>query len=186
MTEDEIISGLCDQRYEEIKARVADLFESCKICCLPVNAFEIAARLGLHIAPYSVRPNWTRALSLKQKDGFSLTFKGKTYIFYNDEKSYERQNWTILHEIGHHVLGHRESSIVAEREADFFAKYALIPPPLVHKLGITKPEEIQAYFNASREAARYGMNYYQKWLRQHATTFSRTETRILRLFAAAS
>lgn len=186
MTEDIILSNLCDKRYEEIKERVADLFETCKVCCLPINAFEIAIKLGFHIVPYSARTGWSQELPLRQKDGFSLSFQDKIYIFYNDEKTYERQNWTILHEIGHRVLGHRESSDIAEREADFFAKYALIPPPLVHKLGITTPVEIQSYFNASREAARYGMSYYQKWLRQHTTTFSQTEERILRLFAAAS
>ena len=90
-----------------------------------------------------------------------------------------------MHETAHKYLGHREQSIVAEREADFFAKYALVPPPLISKLNIKSPVEIQEHFAASREAAVYGMNYYQKWLRHHSSSFSTAEERILRRFAAA-
>ena len=46
---------------------------------------------------------------------------------------YDRRiRFTIMHEIGHIVLDHTEHSDLAESEANFFAKYALAPPPLVH------------------------------------------------------
>ncbi len=185
MNNDLIRAGLCDERYEELKSKVADLFERYKICSLPINAFEIATRMGFHVIPYAAWPDRAEKLASCQKDGCSFEYKGETYILYNDAKSFERQNWTVMHETAHRYLGHREQSIVAEREADFFAKYALIPPPLINKLNITSPEEIQEHFAASREAAVYGMNYYQKWLRHHSSSFSTVEKRILRLFDAA-
>lgn len=187
MGADGILSGLCAERYEEIKAEVASLFERVKLCSLPVNAFEIASRLGFHAIPYSAYIDKAARLGEIQRDGFSLSIgkKGEIFIFFNDRKNFERQNWTVMHEIAHWRLGHKACSIVAEREADFFAKYALIPPPLVNKLGISTVEEIQKNFIASREAAEYGMNYYQKWLRCHGNSFTQTEERILRLFLAA-
>lgn len=185
MNDEYILSGLCDERYDELKARVADLFEKINLCSLPINAFEIAARMNFHTVPYKAWPDRAAKLAAKQKDGVSFLLGCETYILYNDDKTFERQNWTIMHEVAHRFLGHRNSSVVAEREAEFFAKYALIPPPLVNMLGITSPDEIQKYFIASREAALYGMNYYQKWLRHHTTKFTQTEERILRLFAAA-
>lgn len=185
MDDEFVLPGLSDQRYEEIKAQVADLFERINFCSLPINAFEIAARMNYHTVPYKAWPDRADKLAAKQKDGFSLLYNGETYILYNDEKTFERQNWTIMHEIAHRFLGHREASIVAEREADFFAKYALIPPPLINMLGLTSPNEIQNHFIASREAACYGMNYYQKWLHHHSEEFTKTEERILRLFKAA-
>lgn len=185
MDDEYILPGLCDERYDELKSLVADLFERVNICSLPINAFEIAAKLNFHAVPYQAWPDRAEKLSARQKDGVSVLFGNETYILYNDTKTFERRNWTIMHEIAHRFIGHPDVSIVAEREAEFFAKYALIPPPIVNMLGITSPDEIQKYFIASREAALYGMNYYQKWLRHHSTTFTQTEERILRLFAAA-
>lgn len=158
MDDEYILSGLCDERYEELKSKVADLFETINLCSLPINAFEIAAKLNFHTVPYKAWPDRAEKLAKKQKDGVSfLCDDGETYILYNDTKTFERQNWTIMHEIAHRVLGHKEESIVAEREAEFFAKYALIPPPLVNMLGLKSPDEIQKYFIASREAALYGL-----------------------------
>ncbi len=187
MVDDEIIlPGLCVERYEELKSEVANLFEQFRVCSLPINAFELASRMGIHMVPYMANPEKAELLSSYQKDGFSFTRGNDIFIYYNDSKKFERQNWTIMHEIAHRHLGHRDESKVAEREAEFFAKYALIPPPLVHILGIKTPDEIQTHFIASREAAMYGMNYYYKWLRHHVgTSFTEAENRILRLFAAA-
>lgn len=185
MDDDIILSGLPDFRYEELKSKVADLFETYKVCCLPINAFEIAARMNYHVTPYAAWPDRREKLLARQKDGFSLVYNNETYIIINDEKTFERQNWTVMHETAHQYLGHKDTSIVAEREADFFAKYALLPPPLINKLRLSTPEAIQKYFIASREAAENGINYYNKWLRHHTDTFTTTEKRILRLFSAA-
>ena len=43
-------------------------------------------------------------------------------IYYNDKKDAGRIRFTILHEIGHFVLGHLQQSDLAESEANFFAK----------------------------------------------------------------
>lgn len=185
MDDEIILPGLCDERYEELKTEVANVFERYRVCSLPINAFELASRMGIHMVPYLAKPEKAASLVSYQKDGFSFIRDGETYIYYNDTKKFERQNWTIMHEIGHRILGHKCESLIAEREADFFAKYALIPPPLVHILGIKTPEEIQRHFIASREAAANGMSYYHSWLRHHnKTKFTETEERILRLFAA--
>ena len=69
-----------------------------------------------------------------------------------------------MHEIGHIVLDHSEDSELAEAEVKFFAKYALAPPVLIHKLRLTNPAEIADSFQISYEAAEYAYNYYQKWL----------------------
>lgn len=185
MAVDEILPGLCGERYEEIKADVASMFERARVCSLPVNAFETASRLGFHVIPYNAYFEKASVVRAIQKDGFSAMKNGEVFIFCDDAKNYARQNWTVMHEIAHILLGHKFNSVVAEREADFFAKYAMIPPPLVNALKISTAEEIQKYFIASREAAEYGINYYQKWLRRHCNGFTRTEKRILRLFAVA-
>ena len=101
----------------------------------------------------------------KSEDGFSVQLQnGEWQIYYNDAKSYGRTNNTLMHEIGHIVLDHSEDSELAEAEVKFFAKYALAPPVLIHKLRLTNPAEIADSFQISYEAAEYAYNYYQKWL----------------------
>ena len=66
-----------------------------------------------------------------------------------------------MHEIGHIVLDHSEDSELAEKEVKFFAKYALAPPVLIHKLKLDNPESIAQTFEISYEAACYAYSYYQ-------------------------
>lgn len=178
---------LSDKRYEEIKKIITDLFVECKISCIPISAFEIATKLGIKITPYSSIPDKKRYLLLKKsEDGFSIEKnEGDWYIFYNDEKGYGRINNTIIHEIGHIVLDHSEESQLAEKEVNFFAKYALAPPVLIHKLKINNPEDISYKFKISCEAANYALTYYKKWLIYGGRYYTSYELRILSLFENA-
>lgn len=158
---------LCDERYEEIKNIVVNLLVALDIRCVPISGFEIAVKLGIKLIPYSAkeRQNAERAKKIAE-DGVCIEMKdGSLYIFYNDDKDYNRLNWTILHEIGHLVLGHTEHCKLADAEADFFAKNAIAPPILVHKLNLKSSTEIQDHFYISKKAAENSWNYYQTWLR---------------------
>ena len=142
-------------RYEEIKQIVVNLFVKFGVCCVPVNGFELATKMGVKIIPYSAISENKRWLLLKKsEDGFSVEKDiSEWYIFYNDKKDYGRINNTIMHEIGHIALDHSEDSELAEKEVKFFAKYALVPPILVHKLKIDNPTDIADIFGVSFEAA---------------------------------
>lgn len=116
--------------------------------------------------PYSAYPERVQQLMRKKSlDGFSAEKEeGEWYIFYNDddEHDYGRINNTIMHEIGHIVLDHSEDSELAEKEVKFFAKYALAPPALIHKLKLKDAQDIADIFKISYEAARYALNYYNE------------------------
>lgn len=182
---------LSNQRYEEIKKIVVQLFEDYDVRCVPINAFELATRIGIILVPYS-------SLSKKQlskvrnnsDDGFFLeTEKNgiREYrIYYDDSKPYGRINHTIMHEIAHCVLDHQEGTHIEETEAAFFAKYALAPPPLIHKYELDTPEEISDLFDISYEAAIYAMDYYQKWLHYGSPDYTSYEKRMLHLFQYVS
>lgn len=91
-------------------------------------------------------------------------------------------NNTIMHEVGHIVLDHSEDSELAEKEVKFFAKYALVPPVLVHKLRIEHAEDIADIFEVSYEAARYALDYYRKWLVYGGAYYTGYEIRQLNQF----
>ena len=179
---------LSNQRYEEIKCIVVKMFLEYGVSCVPINGFEIAHKMGVKVMPYSAYSSNIRWLLIKKsEDGFSVEkTNGQWYIFYNDEKDYGRVNHTIMHEIGHIVLDHSEDSELAEKEVKFFAKYALAPPVLIHKLKLDNPESISQTFEISHEAACYAYNYYQKWLRFSGSDYTSYEYQLLYLFGQAS
>lgn len=175
--------SLSYERYEEIKRIIVDLFVRYDVTCVPVNGFELATKMGIKVIPYSAIHESKRWLLLKKsEDGFCLEKKaGQWFIYYNDQKDYRRINNTIFHEIGHIVLDHSEDSELAEKEVKFFAKYALAPPVLIHKLKLDNPTDIADIFAVSYEAAGYAYSYYQKWLQYGSHSYTDYEISLLNL-----
>ena len=175
---------LSRERYEEIKEIIVEMFEKYHVSCVPISGFEIATRMGIKIVPYSTLDKRVRNLIQKKgEDGVTGLSYGEYVIYYNDSiPTYGRINNTIMHEIGHIVLGHIEESELAEAEASFFAKYALAPPPLIHKLKLSSADEIAKIFGISYEAACYAYEYYKKWLSYGDKEYTAYEKRTLALF----
>lgn len=179
--------SLSHKRYEEIKRIIVNLFVKYGISCVPVSGFELATKMGVKVIPYSAIHYSKRHLLLKKsEDGFCVEkTPGEWFIYYNDEKDYGRINHTIMHEIGHIVLDHSEDSELAEKEVRFFAKYALVPPVLVHKFKLIDPCSIADVFDVSFEAAGYALSYYKKWLQYGSSEYTDYEIALLKLFDAA-
>lgn len=175
---------LSDDRLEEIKEIVVNMYENFDINCVPISSFEIAVKMGIKIIPYSAYSERIQyLLSKKSEDGFSVEKEsGEKYIFYNSLKSYGRINNTIMHEIGHIMLVHTEDSELAEKEVKFFAKYALAPPVLIHNLEQKDIYSISNTFAISIEAARYALEYYKKWLAHGEKNYTSYELKTLALF----
>jgi Zn-dependent peptidase ImmA (M78 family) len=180
---------LSDARYEEIKRIVTGMFIKYGVSCIPINGFEIATKMGIAVIPYSAYPPETRHLMLKKSgDGFSAErTDGRWFVFYNDdgEHDYGRINNTIMHEIGHIILDHTEDSNLAESEVKFFAKYALAPPVLIHKLELSDSWQVMDRFEVSYTAACYAFSYYQKWLRFGGEDYKDYELVLLNQFKEA-
>ena len=177
---------LPDDRYEFIKGEVIALFERYDVRCIPISGFELACKMGIKLRAYSALTKEQRMTAMRiSGDGFYLEDGfGTDIIYYNDAVSYERLNMTVLHEIGHCVLDHKGESDEEEAEANFFAKYAAAPPPLVHRLSDKSPENIEVAFCISYTAAVYACKYYQKWLAYGNNNYTDYEIRLLRLFDA--
>ena len=166
---------LCDDTYEEIKNEVIHLITHYEVNCMPISSFEFATKMGITLRPYScLTEDELEVCENLSQDGFAFIHRLDESIYYNDQIQYDRMNMTILHEIGHIALGHKinfESSLFekeqCEAEANFFAKYAAAPPPLVHRILPKSPEDIMYAFKISFEASFNAYNYYLKWLRNY-------------------
>lgn len=76
----------------------------------------------------------------REPDGFTLVQDGpkglRCVIVYNDAQSPARQRFTLAHELGHIVLGHREDSPENDALADCFARNLLTPALYAQRLGL--------------------------------------------------
>jgi len=168
---------------EHIKITAINTLEYYDIKCVPISAFEMANKIGLSVFPYSAFGEKAELLMKLSEDGFICG----TSVYYNDKcKIYGRINHTIMHEVGHYILGHTSNGEEEEKEASFFAKYTLAPPPLIHKM-LENPtiEDIAEIFDISYTAARNALNYYKKWYYYGEIDFTPYEEKLLRLFNVA-
>ena len=151
---------LSNERYEKIKREIYYLFSDYGISVFPIDIIYLCQQMNIKLVAYSTLSSKKKAEILKiSSDGFSYfdntNWKGYI-IYYNDEGvSEQRQRFTIMHEIGHIVLEHNEDTIyeLAESEANFFARNALAPIPIVLIKEIVDKFEVSDTFNISLECA---------------------------------
>ena len=176
------------EQYDQIKQTVIDTYQEYGVKCIPISAFELAMKMEIRLIPYSSLSREKKEASKKiSKDGYSVDEKeGGWKIYYNDEdNNYERVNRTIMHEIGHYSLGHIKNGKEEEMEANFFAKYALAPPPLVHRLPHVTVKAIKMEFDISWQAAFYAHRYYESWHHSLRKGYTAYEIKLLSLFEVA-
>lgn len=179
---------LRDEQFEEIKRIITDTFVKYKIKSMPIDPFEVGIAHKIPIIPYSAFSEHKRQKLLSiSKDGFSFSENGVWKIYYNDIcQYYKRVRQTIMHEIGHYILGHLKNGDEEEAEAIFFAKYALAPIPLIHKMKCEiNIANIMEIFDISYSAAKIALNNYQKWLQYGGDTYKDYEEDLLQLFEVA-
>lgn len=95
-----------------------------------------------------------------------------TILYNEDIISNERKRFTIAHEIGHIVLGHKKHSINNEKEADTFASQLLLPHCVLEqlvKLGKSITETyLKDKFGLSNEAAHISKLHVGKKINANA------------------
>ena len=163
---------LSDSRYESIKKDVATLYQKYNIKSLPINPFVLCEKMNIKLVKYSdlTIEERNRLISL-QPDGFKDEHENGTVIFYNDMQHPSKIKFTLLHEIGHIVRGHKEFSPLAESEAEWFAAYAIAPPPVVNLFEISDFTDIMEIFDTTFNCAWHSMSRYLNWKR-----FARKDT----------
>lgn len=118
-----------------ITSKVNQVLRNLNITNLPINPFDILLRLNIRLIRYSELPviDIVRAVETSM-DGFCGIIDGHWVIFYNDSAPNNRIRFTLMHELGHIILGHHESDKISERQANFFASLILMPRNLVIRL----------------------------------------------------
>ncbi len=174
------------------------MYEEADVHSYPIDCFVIAAKLHYVVIPYSSLSEEDRLEAvLYDPDGYSrvevdvFTGMNQYVIYYNDNcKTPGRIRWTVFHEIGHIYLGHHDNpddslSAVEEEEANFFAKYAIAPHPLIRRLNCQDPWDIQNTFDTSGQAAEYIYSMFLNRLRFGPWYYEEYELTIAKQFHVA-
>ncbi|MCR4954905.1 MAG: ImmA/IrrE family metallo-endopeptidase [Treponema sp.] len=173
---------LSDERYEEIKEEVVELYKELHITTFPVMAMDVCKQLGIVLKSYNQFTERTFAAIIRaSEDGMVVKIDNHYEIFYNPSKESARVRSTIFHEIGHIRLKHLIHDEENEAEANFFASYFLAPAPLIHYFELSFTQEIIDKFWVTFSLASNANDRYQKWLKYSGTGFRAYEKELIRL-----
>lgn len=166
------------RQYQEARDKSWETLLDCDIQELPVDIKAVCQQFGFLCYTYAEGKTILEQIKLldhtKETDGFTVYMKDtRNYlIFYNQECCYERQRFTIAHELGHILLKHtmklfegveytvinREPSVQGdwmEQQANVFASRFLAPACVLHALKADTPEKIAKLCNISIQSATY-------------------------------
>ncbi len=117
------------------------------------------------VKSYAVQCKYQTDEKLSGKSGMILHQNQKTVILVNHSHQILRQRFTIMHELGHFLLGHlgdipfsrseEECRPSEEQAADKFAIDMLAPACVLWGMNIRTPEEIAELCHISHQAAYY-------------------------------
>ena len=154
--------------YDSIEKKVVSLYKECGISSAPIDPFDIASRRGYIVKPFS---SFNREA---QSDFLKLDLDGancydpdrETFVIcYDDSKGRERIRFTLMHEIGHIDMGHREESELARKAADYYAAYALAPSPIIGLKECEDCMDVARVFKVSQTCADICYQRFVNWKR---------------------
>lgn len=177
-------ASLTKKMYAQIEENVVEMYENLGICKHPINPFDIAAQLGYTTRAYSKLDDETILfLSEKEMDGFSYynDKENRYYICYDDKEILARQYFTVMHEIGHIRMNHKEGSVLADKIADYFAAYSLVPSPIVGLYWCEDFIDVMYEFDVSEACANRCFNRFTNW-QHYGGKLKAYEKRLLKLF----
>ena len=154
------------REYERIEELVVKLYEEAGITEAPIDVFAVARKKNCLLKPFTHLKNVAiREVYGLRADGFSLYDPERQcfIIFYDNLQCKERQRFTIMHEIGHIMLGHKDESDLANLMANYFAGYSLAPYPIMDLYRIEDCMQLAKFFGISRDCAQLCVKRYEQW-----------------------
>ena len=93
-----------------------------KVKKLPVDVFELCRRDKIKMLPYSTEKAKRVAALLddldlmERTDGFVVQVDEITILLWDDSKPFQRQRFTVAHELAHKLLGHLQPKEVRQSQ----------------------------------------------------------------------
>ncbi len=186
--EEELKIIMPERIYRNIEKLAVDLYQELNIRDTAFDVFGVANKKGYQLIPYSVlEKKKSEYLRVNGYDAINYYNNriNRYLIIYDDKVSLQRQRFSIMHEIGHILLGHKQESDLARIQANYFAAYVLAPNPLIHYFEIEDYIELAEKFNISQECAMLCASRYNNWLQYGSREFLPYENELMTLFNVA-
>lgn len=173
-----------NEMYENVAKTAVKLYVDLNITETPIEPLDIAKRKGFIVKPYSKLSD-DKSSYVKNRDinGMSYYYAkiGKYVILYDDSCVSAFQRFTVMHEIGHILLGHKQESELANQMANYFAAYSLAPSPLIGLFNCADASDIMREFDVSKPCAEICIKRYMNW-RDYGGELRDYEKKLLKLF----
>lgn len=143
------------------------VFSECSVRSFPFNELNLLEHYGYTIFTYDelLSKNcdlYNMCMACSEdafRDGHNMI------VAYNSHKHKGRIRFTLMHELGHHILNHIGDSDLNEQEANAFASNILAPRMAIHYAKCKNAEDVSKIFQVSHEAAIHAYNDYRRWYR---------------------
>ncbi len=145
MIKDEIIQG------------TLTVFKHCKIDSFPLDCWDIINQYGFKVKKYSeLKPKKLEACLELSEDAATL----EDTIYYNESKNPKRIRFSLMHELGHIILGTQ-----SETDCDKFSSHLLAPRIAIHYAKCKNAQDVVNVFGLSDQAAQLAFDNYRSWHR---------------------
>lgn len=142
---------------EYINKKILEVYKECDIRSFPIDCFSVLKHYGIQTITYKEtkeqNPELYKAIYRYSNDAFRFRMS----IYYNSTNTDGRIRFSLMHELGHYILGHTEESSDNEEEADCFASNFLAPRPITFHQGLKTAEQIRDYYGISISAANQAL-----------------------------
>lgn len=144
---------------EKLHQKVWEVCRECGIKDFPFDCISILEHYSFKIFTYERARYLCPELYVLCRDMSDDAFSDKVLkvILYNDSLCIQRIRFSLMHELGHYILGHNIKSKEIEREADAFAANLLAPEAVIKYQGFYTAPSLSSYFGISIAAANYVM-----------------------------
>lgn len=144
---------------EKIHQKVWEVCRDCNIKNFPFDCIAVLKHYGFRVFTYEkakhIHPDLYSLCRGMSDDAFSE--KALKIILYNDKICMQRIRFSLMHELGHFILGHTSESKKAEQEADTFAANLLVPEAVIKYQGFYSSPTLSSYFGVSIAVANHAM-----------------------------
>lgn len=141
------------------------VFAECGVKSFPIDCVALLKHYGYRIFTYDDLLNRNEELYKMCMSCSEDAFRdgNSRIIAYNTNNPKGRVRFSLMHELGHHVMQHTGESERNEQEANVFASYMLAPRMAIHYSKCKSFEDVSYIFDMSSEAAAYAFDNYCRW-----------------------
>lgn len=153
--------------YNKIVTATIEVFRKCDIHSFPIDCEDLLKHYGYRLFSYKeLRDRNPELYSLSlgySEDAFRAG--ASKIVAYNPDRPHGRIRFSLMHELGHHVLEHTGVSDQNEKEANAFASHILAPRMAIHYSRCKNANDVARLFDMSFEAADNAFIDYRRWHR---------------------